>query len=249
MEEDSRLFNRYKRQISISEIGLEGQKKIEKAKVLLIGVGGLGSSAAYYLAASGIGRIGIVDDDIVQETNLNRQILHNPDNIGKMKVASAKETLVKFNNVIDILIYPKRLETCKEIIDVIIDYDIVIDCTDNFSTRVSINDACIKANKPWVYGAVYGFEGQAMTIIPGRGPCYRCLYPSTPLLTSEITPVIGVSPGIIGVVQAAEALKYILGKGSLLVGRLLFIDLLNMHLSAFKVERNINCQSCSDRLV
>jgi len=249
MEQNSKLYNRFKRQILLSEIGVEGQQRIERAKVLLIGAGGLGSSAAYYLAASGIGRIGIVDGDTVDVTNLNRQILHNPDHIGKLKVSSAKETLMKFNNALDVLIYPRRLQTREEIIEVIIEYDFIIDCTDNFLTRVFINDACIQAKKPWVYGAVYGFEGQAMTIIPGEGPCYRCLYPSPPLLTNTLIPVIGVSPGIIGAIQAAEALKYILGKGNLLVGRLLFIDLLEMHLLELKVERNLNCRSCSDRLV
>lgn len=248
MKQKNKLYDRFKRQILLSEIGLEGQERIERAKVVLIGAGGLGSSAAYYLAAAGIGGIGIVDDDTVEVTNLNRQILHNPDRIGTLKVSSARETLLKFNDSIDVFIYPRRLRTREEIVEVIVEYDFVIDCTDNFLTRAFINDACIQAKKPWVYAAVYGFEGQAMTIIPGEGPCYRCLYPSAPPPTNTLIPVIGVSPGLMGVMQAAEALKYILGKGNLLVGRLFFVDLLEMHVLELKVERNVHCRSCGDRL-
>ena len=237
---------RYKRQILLPEIGEEGQSKINNSKVLLIGSGGLGSSSAFYLAAAGVGTIGIADDDTVETSNLNRQILHNPGRIGVLKVTSAKQTLEQFNPSINIVTHPNRYLSSHTVIEMIDGYDLIIDCSDNYPTRFAINDACIQARKPWIYGAVSGFEGQAMTIVPGRGPCYRCLYPSAPSSSSpnQLPGVIGVSPGIIGIIQAAEALKYVLDKGDLLIGRLLFVDLLEMNLSEFKIKRNPSCQSC-----
>ena len=239
-------FERYKRQMLIPEIQESGQEKIRNAKVLMIGAGGLASAAAFYLAAAGVGNIGIADDDKVEMSNLNRQILHDPGRISALKAVSAKQTLERFNPEIQIRAYPERFQTQGELIRILGDYDLVVDCSDNYPTRFALNDACIQTRKPWVHGAVYGFEGQAMTFVPGQGPCYRCLYPS---LSSESSPdapvgVIGVSPGIIGMIQAAEALKYLLGKGNLLIGRLLFVDLLEMSFSEFTVHRNDACPSC-----
>ncbi len=241
-------LERYTRQILIPEIGEAGQVKIANAKVLLIGAGGLGSSSAFYLAAAGVGVIGIADGDTIEISNLNRQILHDQSRIDTLKATSAKQTLGKFNPSIDIVAYPNRFKTARELVKIINRYDLVVDCSDNYPTRFAINDACIQARKPWIYGAVSGFEGQAMTVVPGQGPCYRCLYPSAPASAEadQLPGVIGVSPGIIGIIQAAEALKYILGKGNLLIDRLLFIDLLEMTLSEFTVMKNPNCLSCGE---
>lgn len=236
--------NRFHRHILIPEIGTEGQKKIEAARVLLVGAGGLASSASFYLAAAGIGTLGIVDDDEVELSNLNRQILHNPSRIGRLKVASARETLMGFNDSVNIAVYATRVRTLDQLAQILVNYDLTIDCTDNCSTRFLINEACIQAEKPWIYGAICGFEGQVMTVIGSQGPCYRCLYASTPPPSDSLTPVIGVCAGVIGIIQAAEALKYILGKGRLLTGRLLYIDLLEMSLAEFKIRRNVNCRSC-----
>jgi len=246
MVENRNLFDRFERQIILPEIGEKGQKKVRNAKVLLIGAGGLASAAAYYLSAAGVGKIGIADDDTIEISNLNRQILHDSTGIGTLKVRSAKQTLEKLNPSTEIVTYPKRLSSSQDLIKIIKGYDVIIDCSDNYPTRFAINDACIHEHKPWVYGAVSGFEGQAMMIISGKGPCYRCLYPSSPPLSAEtsVTGVIGVSPGIIGVIQATETLKYILGKGNLLLGRLLYVDLLEMKVSEFIVHRNPDCQSC-----
>ena len=248
MTERSRFFARFNRQIMLPEFGLEGQKKLQRAKVLLIGAGGLASSAAYYLTSAGIGKIGIADDDTIEISNLNRQILHDFDQIGKLKVNSAKQTLQKFNPSIDIEPYPKKVTSSKNLIKIVKGYDVIIDCSDNYPTRFTINEACIAAKKPWIHGAVSGFEGQAMTIIPGKGPCYTCLYPSPSLPTDgdQSPGVVGVSSGIIGIVQATEAIKYILGKGNLLVGRLLFVDLLEMTVSGFIVHRNPDCPACAN---
>ncbi len=246
MEQNYEDLTRFQRQMLVPEIGSEGQRLIQAARVLLIGAGGLGSACAYYLVAAGIGTLGIVDDDRVEITNLNRQILHNPQRIGCLKAYSARETLINFNDSVNISVYAFRLKEPQELFQIISEYDLVVDCSDNYATRFLINDVCLQANKPWIYGALYGFEGQAMTVIPGQGPCYRCLYASAPRPSELLTPVIGVSSGIIGVVQAAETLKYILKRGSLLTGRLLYVDLLEMTLSEFRIPRNINCQSCGN---
>ena len=241
-------IERYSRQVLIPEIGEAGQRKIDNAKVLLIGAGGLGSSAAFYLAAAGVGVIGIADGDTIEISNLNRQILHDPSRIDALKATSAKQTLEKFNPSIDIVVYPKRFKTAHDLVTIINSYDLVIDCTDNYPTRFAINDACIQTRKPWIYGAVSGFEGQAMTFVPGKGPCYRCLYPSAPPTAeaAQLPGVIGVTPGITGIIQATEALKCLLGKGNLLLDRLLFIDLFEMTLSEFTVMKNSNCLSCGE---
>lgn len=237
---------RFQRQILLPEVGIEGQKRLQQAGVFILGSGGLASSAAYYLTAAGIGRIGIADDDSVDLSNLNRQILHNTARIGMPKVVSAQKTLERLNPATEIKTFQRRFSSPGELIAVLTDYDIVVDCTDNYAARFLINDACIQAGKPWIYGAVSGFEGQVMTILPGKGPCYRCLYPSGPVEAPSVTPVIGVAPGIIGVIEAAETIKQILGIGTPLTGRLLFVDLLEMTLSEFSIHKNRNCSACGN---
>jgi adenylyltransferase/sulfurtransferase len=244
-------FEKYARQILLPEVGEAGQEKLQDAKVLLIGAGGLGSSCSTYLAAAGVGTIGICDNDTVELSNLNRQILHNPKSIGTLKVNSAQKTLTTANPEINIITYPERLNNADRLSRVIEAYDVIIDCSDNLPTRYIINAACIEANKPWIYGAVNGLDGQMMTIIPSRGPCYRCLYPSASAHSREkrVSPVIGVTPGIIGIVQAAEAIKLILNIGKALVGRLLFIDLLEMTVAEFGISKNAGCMSCGKKSI
>jgi adenylyltransferase/sulfurtransferase len=244
----SQSFEKYARQILLPEVGETGQEKLQAARVLLIGAGGLGSSCSTYLAAAGVGNIGICDNDTVELSNLNRQILHNPKRIGTLKVNSAQQTLMTVNPEINIATYPERLNNADRLGRVIEAYDVIIDCSDNLPTRYIINTACIEANKPWIYGAVNGFDGQIMTIIPSRGPCYRCLYPSAAHSREKrVSPVIGVTPGIIGIVQAAEAIKLILNIGKALVGRLLFIDLLEMTVAEFGISKNAVCMSCGEK--
>ncbi|BBO86872.1 HesA/MoeB/ThiF family protein [Desulfosarcina ovata] len=246
---NAQKFEKYARQMIFPEIGESGQEKLQDAKVLLIGAGGLGSSCSTYLAAAGVGTVGICDNDMVELSNLNRQILHNPNRIGTLKVNSAQITLTAANPEINIETYPERLKDAGRLSRVVEGYDVIIDCSDNAPTRYIINTACIEENKPWIYGAVNGLEGQSMTIIPGRGPCYRCLYPSAAAHSREAqaAPVIGVTPGIIGIVQAAEAIKLILNVGKALVGRLLFIDLLEMTVAEFAISKNAGCMSCGKR--
>ena len=227
------------------EVGPVGQEKLRRTSVFLIGCGGLASSAAYYLVSAGIGRIGMADDDRVEISNLNRQILHTTSRIGMPKVVSAQKALSALHPAVAVQAAVCRMTSVETLMAMLDGYDIVIDCTDNYTARYLINDACLQLGKPWVYGSVSGFEGQAMTIVPGRGPCYRCLYPSSPDDTGKsAVPSIGVAPGIMGIIQAAEALKFILGIGSLLVGRMLFVDLLEMDVSSFNVLRNGDCPAC-----
>jgi len=235
---------RFSRQIQLPEVGLSGQERLRKAKVFIVGAGGLASSAAYYLAAAGIGKIGIADDDRVEISNLNRQILHNTSCVGKLKVDSAQETLQILYPDLDVKTHPYRFASPEELIKVLIDYDLLIDCTDNYITRYHINEACIRLVKPWVYGAVHGFEGQVMTILPGQGPCYKCLYPSMHCDTNSVIPVMGVSSGMIGIIQATEAIKNILKIGASLLGKMLFVDLLEMKFSEFTISRNSACSAC-----
>ncbi|MDX9788098.1 MAG: HesA/MoeB/ThiF family protein [Desulfobacterales bacterium] len=238
--------NRFQRQTLLPEVGRKGQKKLQQAGVFILGSGGLASSAAYYLVAAGIGRIGIADDDRVDISNLNRQILHNTSCIGMLKVDSARKTLEELNPAVNIHTYPRRFTSPGELIAVLTPYDIVVDCTDNYATRFHLNDACIQTGKPWIYGAVSGFEGQVMTIMPGKGPCYRCLYPSVPAEADSVVPVIGVTPGMIGIIEATEAIKHILGIGTPLIGRMLVIDLLEMNMSEFNINRNQSCSACGE---
>jgi adenylyltransferase/sulfurtransferase len=244
MAKTSEQTTRYSRQMLLSEVGPGGQEKIRNAAILLVGAGGLGSPCAFYLAAAGVGILGIADDDTVELSNLNRQILHSEIRIGKPKVFSAKETLETFNPHVTVKTYPHRLSTENRFEDEIEGYDLVIDCSDNYETRYRINELCIQKQKPWIFGAVSEFEGQVMTILPGKSPCYRCLYPSASL-SGQIPAVMGVTPGIIGTLQATEALKYILDTGSLLAGRFLHADLKEMRFDVFRLTRNVDCPSCA----
>src|SRR2546423_5948965 len=220
---------RYSRHLLIPEVGEAGQHKLLRSKVLLIGAGGLGSPAAYYLAAAGVGTLGIVDSDVVDTTNLQRQILHSTDRVGEPKVESAKLTLEALNPDVKVIGYQERL-TSANIDRIIADYDVVIDGADNFPTRYLLNDASIKHNKPVVHGSIYRFEGQLTVFKPREGPCYRCLFPTPP--PPELAPscaeagVLGVLPGVIGTLQANETLKLALGIGEPLVGSLLLFDAL-----------------------
>jgi len=238
---------RYARHLSIDEVGEEGQLKLLKAKVLCIGAGGLGSPAAYYLAAAGIGTIGLVDYDVVDRTNLQRQILHTDDRVGDLKTESASKTLLGLNPDITVKSYNERL-TSENIDEIAADYDVILDGCDNFPTRYLVNDACVKYGKPNVHGSIYRFEGQATVFWPGKGPCYRCLFPEPP--PPEMAPscaeagVLGVLPGVIGVLEAIEVIKIVLGKGDLLVGRLLTYDALEARFREHKLRANPKCEYC-----
>jgi adenylyltransferase/sulfurtransferase len=239
-------LKRYGRQIILPEVGEEGQKKIKAAKVLLMGAGGLGSAASFYLVAAGVGKIGIIDSDLVELSNLNRQILHKNNRIGRPKAESARQTLGDLNPDIEVVSYQIRL-TPENAFDLIGEYDLVVDCSDNFPARFLMNDVCVRTGKPLIYGAISGFEGQAMTILPGSGPCYRCLYPQPPAFPAgQPLPVMGVLPGLIGMVQATEVLKFILGLGDLLVGRLLLYNALTVDFLKLDIKRSPLCPACGE---
>jgi sulfur-carrier protein adenylyltransferase/sulfurtransferase len=241
---------RYSRHILIPEVGEEGQLKLLDSRVLMIGAGGLGSPASLYLAAAGIGKIGIIDADIVDETNLQRQIVHSLDTLGTPKVDSAKRTLERLNPDVEVVGYRERLTS--ENIDRILDdgWDIIVDGADNFPTRYLVNDASVWRGIPVVHGSIYRFEGQATVFKPHEGPCYRCLFPEPP--PPELAPscseggVLGVLPGIIGSLQANEAIKLAAGIGEPLIGRLLLFDALYTEFSEVKIERNPNCPVCGE---
>ncbi len=240
---------RYSRHFLLPEVGEDGQAKLLQAKVLMVGAGGLGSPAAYYLAAAGVGTLGIIDNDVVDISNLQRQILHANDRVGMPKVESAKKTLEGLNPDVNVVPYQAKL-TSENIMEILKDYDLVIDGCDNFPTRYLVNDACVLAGKPNVHGSIFQFEGQATVFYPGKGPCYRCLYPEPP--PAEMAPscaeagVLGVLPGLIGVIEALEAVKLILGKGDSLVGRLLHFNTLTMEINTLKLRRDPNCPMCGD---
>jgi molybdopterin/thiamine biosynthesis adenylyltransferase/rhodanese-related sulfurtransferase len=239
--------NRYQRHLLLPEVGEKGQQKLLDSKVLLLGAGGLGSPAALYLAAAGVGTIGIVDMDVVDESNLQRQILHNLDRIGERKVDSAKKTLTAINPDVDVVTYDVRLGA-DNVVDMIRDYDVIVDGTDNFPTRYLVNDASLLTKVPVVHGSIFRFEGQATVFAPYQGPCYRCLIPEPP--PAELAPscaeagVLGVLPGIIGSIQAMEAIKVILDLGEPLIGRLLAYDALEESFRSFKVNRDPACPAC-----
>ena len=239
--------NRYQRHLLLPEVGEVGQQKLLDAKVLLLGAGGLGSPAALYLAAAGVGTLGIVDMDVVDESNLQRQILHNMDRIGDRKVDSAKKTLVSLNPDIDVVTYDVRLGA-DNILDVIDGYDVIVDGTDNFPTRYLVNDASLLKRIPVVHGSIFRFDGQVTVYQPFVGPCYRCQVPEPP--PPELAPscaeagVLGVLPGIIGSLQAMEAIKLILGLGDPLVGRLMAYDALEQSFRTFKLNRDPGCLAC-----
>jgi sulfur-carrier protein adenylyltransferase/sulfurtransferase len=247
--------NHYQRHLLLPEVGEEGQLKLLDAKVLLLGAGGLGSPAALYLAAAGVGTIGIVDMDVVDQSNLQRQILHNLDRIGERKVDSAKKSLTALNPDVNVIAYDTRLDA-SNVVEIIKDYDVVIDGADNFPSRYLLNDASLKTGVTVIHGSIFRFEGQATVFKPHDGPCYRCMLPEPP--PAELAPscaeagVLGVLPGIVGSIQALEAIKIILDIGDPLVGRLLAYDSLEQSFRTFKVRRDPNCPACSidpERLV
>lgn len=239
---------RYLRHLLLPEIGLAGQEKLLAAKVLVVGAGGLGSPAALYLAAAGVGTLGIVDADVVDESNLQRQILHSTAEVGRLKVDSARHRLRELNPDIEIITHPVRL-TSANALEIIRAYDIVVDGCDNFATRYLTNDACVFLRKPNVYGALYRFEGQASVFHTATGgPCYRCLFPEPPppgaVPSCAEAGVLGVLPGIIGTIQATEAIKLILGIGRPLIGRLLLYDALQMEFRTITLKRDSRCPVC-----
>jgi sulfur-carrier protein adenylyltransferase/sulfurtransferase len=241
---------RYSRQINLAQVGEEGQRRLKKARVLCIGAGGLGSPASLYLAAAGIGTIGIVDEDTVDLSNLHRQVLHGTSDIGNEKTDSARARLLAINPTIAIETYTTRL-SASNASELIHDYDIVLDGSDNLSTRYLSSDVCVWERKPNVYGSVHQFEGQASLFAPHLGgPCYRCLFPEPP--PPEAIPncaeagVLGVVPGLIGMIQALEAIKLIINKGDNLLGRLLHVDALTLRFREFKIRRDPNCPVCGD---
>jgi sulfur-carrier protein adenylyltransferase/sulfurtransferase len=248
MELDSDELRRYSRHLSLPEVGLEGQKKICSASVLCIGAGGLGSPIAMYLAAAGVGKLGIVDFDSVELSNLQRQILHGSTDVGRPKTQSAKEAIQRLNPGVQVVLHDTRL-TSENALEIIRPYDIVVDGTDNFPTRYLTNDACVLLRKPNVYGSIFRFEGQASVFAPHLGgPCYRCLYPEPPppgtVPSCAEGGVLGVLPGLIGVIQATEILKLILGKGTSLLNRLLLFNALDMQFRELKLRRDPQCPLC-----
>jgi molybdopterin/thiamine biosynthesis adenylyltransferase/rhodanese-related sulfurtransferase len=248
-ELDQRELKRYARHFSLPEFGIEGQQKLKAAKVLVVGTGGLGSPVLLYLTAAGVGTLGLVDFDVVDESNLQRQILFDVDVLGESKTKAAAKRLSGLNPYLKIDIYETRL-TSKNALEIIGNYDLVIDGSDNFQTRYLVNDACVILSKPNVYGSIFRFEGQASVFNYENGPCYRCLYPEPPLPglvpSCEEGGVLGVLPGIIGCIQANEAIKIITGIGTTLNGRFLFYDALDLKFEEISLKRNPECFVCGD---
>jgi sulfur-carrier protein adenylyltransferase/sulfurtransferase len=238
---------RYSRHLLLPEVGIEGQQKLKAAKVLCVGTGGLGSPLALYLAAAGIGTLGLVDFDVVDESNLQRQIIHSTKDVGRPKIDSAAEKLKALNPYLNVVKHETML-TSANALEIIRDYDIVADGTDNFPTRYLVNDACVITGKPNAYGSIFRFEGQASVFATKEGPCYRCLYPEPP--PPGLVPscaeggVLGILPGLVGVIQATEVIKLILGQGEPLIGRLLLVDSLNMQFRELKLRKNSDCPVC-----
>jgi len=242
-------YIRYSRHLILPEIGEEGQKKLLQAKVLIIGAGGLGSPLGLYLAAAGVGTIGLVDFDVVDLSNLQRQILHTNDEIGKSKLDSAEKRIKGMNPDTKVIKHPTKISS-ENALEIIRNYDVVIDGTDNFPTRYLVNDACVFLNKPNIYGSIFRFEGQATVFKPKAGPCYRCLYPEPPppgmVPSCAEGGVLGILPGVIGVIQATEAVKLITGVGESLIGRLLLYNALEMTFRTLRLRRDKNCPVCGD---
>jgi adenylyltransferase/sulfurtransferase len=238
---------RYSRHLILPEVGIEGQRRLKAARVLCVGTGGLGSPLAFYLAAAGLGTLGLVDFDVVDASNLQRQIIHSTRDIGRKKLDSAEEKLVALNPALNVVKHETML-TSANALDILKDYDVVADGTDNFPTRYLVNDACVLLGKPNVYGSIFRFEGQASVFATKEGPCYRCLYPEPP--PPGLVPscaeggVLGILPGLVGVMQATEVIKLILRKGEPLIGRLLLIDALAMRFRELKLRKNPECPVC-----
>ncbi len=242
-------INRYSRHLLLPEVGVEGQEKICNSKVLLIGTGGLGSPLALYLAAAGVGNLGMIDFDVVDFSNLQRQVAHGESTVGKLKVDSAKARISDLNSSINVTTYNMRLSS-ENVMKIFADYDIIVDGTDNFPTRYLANDACVLLKKPYIYGCILRFDGQASVFDSRVGPCYRCLFPEPP--PPGLVPscaeggVIGILPGIIGLIQANEVIKLVLGIGDSLVGRLLLFDALTMKFKEMKLRKDPSCPICGD---
>jgi sulfur-carrier protein adenylyltransferase/sulfurtransferase len=238
---------RYSRHLILPEVGMEGQQKLKAARVLCVGTGGLGSPLAFYLAAAGVGTLGLVDFDVVDASNLQRQIIHSTKDIGRKKLDSAAEKLIALNPALNVVKHDTML-TSANALDILKDYDVVADGTDNFQTRYLVNDACVLLGKPNAYGSIFRFEGQASVFATKDGPCYRCLYPEPP--PPGLVPscaeggVLGILPGLVGVIQATEVIKLILGKGEPLIGRLLLVDSLSMRFRELKLRKNPECPVC-----
>src|SRR6266478_2491061 len=238
---------RYSRHLILPEVGMEGQQKLKAAKVLCVGTGGLGAPLALYLAAAGVGTIGLVDFDTVDASNLQRQIIHSTATVGKLKVDSAEIMLKGLNPFLNVVKHNTML-TSANAMEILKDYDVIADGTDNFQTRYLVNDACVLLNKPNAYGSIFRFEGQASVFGTKEGPCYRCLYPEPP--PPGLVPscaeggVLGILPGLVGLIQATEAIKLILGAGQSLIGRLLLVDALGMKFRELKLRKNPDCAVC-----
>src|SRR4249920_815922 len=243
-------IQRYSRHLIMPEVGMEGQLKLKAARVLCVGAGGLGSPLALYLGAAGVGTLGIVDFDVVDYTNLQRQIIHSTADVGRKKLESASEKLRGINPHIEVKTFETKL-TSQNALQLFRDFDIIVDGTDNFPTRFLVNDACVFTGKPNVYGSIFRFEGQASVFAAKDGPCYRCLYPEPP--PPGLVPscaeggVLGILPGLVGLIQATEAIKLILGAGQPLIGRLLLIDALGMKFRELKLRKNPDCPACGKR--
>ncbi len=240
---------RYSRHLIMPEVGMQGQKKLKAARVLLIGAGGLGSPLALYLSAAGVGKIGIVDFDVVDLTNLQRQVIHSTEDVGKSKLESARDTIRGINPHVAVETYETRLSS-ENALELFADYDVIVDGTDNFPTRYLVNDACVLLGKPNVYGSIFRFDGQVTVFDAKKGPCYRCLYPTPP--PPDLVPscaeggVLGVLPGIIGTLQALETIKLIIGQGDSLIGRLALFDALKFTFREFTLKKNPDCPVCGD---
>jgi sulfur-carrier protein adenylyltransferase/sulfurtransferase len=238
---------RYSRHLIMPEVGMEGQQKLKAARVLCIGAGGLGSPLALYLGAAGVGTLGLVDFDVVDFTNLQRQVIHFTSDVGKPKLESARQKLAEINPFVKVKTFPTKL-TSENALQIFADFDIIVDGTDNFPTRFLVNDACVLTGKPNVYGSIFRFEGQASVFGAKDGPCYRCLYPEPP--PPGLVPscaeggVLGILPGLVGLIQATETIKLILGSGNPLVGRLLLVDALGMKFRELKLRKNPDCVVC-----
>jgi sulfur-carrier protein adenylyltransferase/sulfurtransferase len=241
---------RYSRHLIIPEVGVEGQRRLKDARILMVGAGGLGSPIGLYLAAAGVGTLGIVEADVVDVTNLQRQVLHGTKDVGRKKVESARDRIRDVNPHVDVVAHEAWL-TSGNALEIIRDYDLVVDGTDNFATRYLVNDACVLLGKPNVYGSIFRFDGQSTVFCTDEGPCYRCLYPEPP--PPGLVPscaeggVLGILPGLVGLVQATEAVKLVTGVGEPLIGRLLLVDALRMQFRTVKLRRNPRCPACGTR--